>query len=75
MELLGGVVVLQALKTVGAAVLWCLSVLVLWRLAWALKYANRILAIARACEKCGKRQVNPDARFCRDCGGKLLKAA
>jgi uncharacterized OB-fold protein len=75
MELLGGVIVLQALKTVGAAVLWALSVLVLWRAARALKYANRILAIARACEKCGKRQVNPDARFCRDCGGKLLKAA
>lgn len=75
MELLGGIVFYEALKTVGAAVLWVLSVLVLWRAAGALKRANRILSMNRVCEKCGRRHVNPDAKFCRDCGGRILKAA
>jgi hypothetical protein len=75
MELLGGMVVVYALKLVGAAVLWVLTVLVLWRLAKALKTFLRFADARRTCSKCGMWYINPAAKFCRDCGARILKAA
>jgi hypothetical protein len=68
-------VVVQALKTVGAGVLWCLTVVVLWRGAKCLKVLAHVIDVSRVCEKCGRRYMNPHATFCRDCGSRVVKAA
>ena len=75
MELLGGIAFVYTLKLVGAGVVWWLTVLVLWRLAKALKMFLRFADARRACSKCGMWYINPAAKFCRDCGARILKAA
>ena len=75
MEILAVQGLVYALKLVGALVAWWLTVLVLWRLAKALKTFLRFADARRICSKCGMWYINPAARFCRDCGAKILKAA
>lgn len=75
MELLGGIAFVYTLKLAGAGVVWCLTVLVLWRLAKALKTFLRFADARRTCSKCGMWYINPAAKFCRDCGARILKAA
>lgn len=75
MDILGGMLVAEAIKTVAMALLWFLAVLFFYHGAKYLKQARRILALNRYCMKCGRHHANPNAKFCRDCGGSILKVA
>lgn len=75
MGLIDAMLIFQAARTIGSAVVWALMVVVLWRGAKCLGIVLRLSNTRRVCEKCGTWYMSPNRRFCGDCGGKITKAA